>query len=92
VALYSTTLSPSAIYSHFLAMATPSAPPAAPAIAWSLAGTQLTLSWPAAGVTVYTLESTASLTAPAWTPVTGVANNQITFDASKGSRFYRLQH
>jgi hypothetical protein len=87
VALYTTTLSPSAIYSHFLAMASPPAPPA---ISWSRSGSQLTLSWPATA-TGFTLESTATLPATQWTPVSGVVGNQVTVKASSGTRFYRLQ-
>jgi hypothetical protein len=87
VALYSATLSSSAIYSHFLAMATPPQPPA---ISWSLSGTRLTLSWPARA-TGFTLESATSLPAVSWTPVSGVVNNQVTVDASKGACFYRLK-
>jgi hypothetical protein len=87
VALYSATLSPSAIYSHFLAMA---APPAPPAITWSRSGSQLTLSWPATA-TGFALESTPTLPAMQWTPVSGVVSNQVTVSGASGTRFYRLQ-
>jgi hypothetical protein len=87
VAFYSTTLSPSAVLSHFLAMA---APPLPPVIAYSLSGTNLTLSWPA-DATGYSLQYTPTLPASSWTSVSGVVNNQVTVDASRGNGFYRLK-
>jgi hypothetical protein len=86
VAFYSTTLSPSTVLSHFLAMA---APPQPPTITCSRSGTNLTLSWPA-DATGYSLEYTPILPASSWTPVSGVVSNQVTVDASRGSGFYRL--
>jgi hypothetical protein len=38
----------------------------------------------------YVLQSTPSLTAPDWKPVTGVANNAITINYSGAGAFYRL--
>jgi hypothetical protein len=60
-----------------------------PSLSYSIAGTQLTLSWPVE-VTGYTLESAPTLTAASWTPVPGVVNNQVTVDASVGVQFFRL--
>jgi Concanavalin A-like lectin/glucanases superfamily len=87
VALYSTTMAPSAVLSHFLAM---TAPPPPPSIAYSLSGTNLTLSWPA-DATGFSLQYTPTLPASAWTPVSGVVNNQVKVDASHGNGFYRLK-
>jgi len=84
VAFYSTALGPDTIWNHFLAMVGP------PSLNFSLAGTQLTLSWPA-DVTGYILESAPILTATSWTPVPGVVNNQVTVDASVGVQFFRLR-
>ena len=49
----------------------------------------LTLSWSASAT--YVLESSASLSGAAWTPVGGVANNSVTITASSASAFYRLK-
>lgn len=87
VAFYGSTLDDATIWNHFLAMV---GPDPAPALNFTLAGTQLTLSWPAAA-TGFTLESTESLPANSWTVVGGVVNNQVTVDASSGMRFYRLK-
>ena len=87
VALYSTTMAPSAVLSHFLAM---TAPPPPPSIAYSLSGANLTLSWPA-DATGFSLQYTPTLPASAWTPVSGVVNNQVKVDASHGNGFYRLK-
>ena len=87
VAFYSTTLSPSTVLSHFLAMA---APPQPPTITYSLSGTNLTLSWPA-DATGFGLEATPTLAASAWSAVSGVVSNQVTVHTSGGSAFYRLK-
>jgi hypothetical protein len=84
MAFYSTALGAEAIWNHFLAMTGP------PSLSYSLAGTQLTLSWPADTVG-YTLESAGNLAAGSWTPVDGVVNNQVTVDASVGIQFFRLK-
>jgi hypothetical protein len=83
VAFYGTALGADTIGNHFLAMVGP------PSLSYSIAGTQLTLSWPAE-VTGYTLESAPTLTTTSWTPVPGVVNNQVTVDASVGVQFFRL--
>jgi hypothetical protein len=49
----------------------------------------VTLSW--AGSEPYVLESKASLSEAAWSPVSGVANNSITITTSAASAFYRLK-
>jgi hypothetical protein len=84
VAFYNTALGADSIWNHFLAMVGP------PSLSYSLAGTQLTLSWPA-DVTGFTLEYVDSLPATSWTTVSGVVNNQVTVDASSGMRFFRLR-
>jgi hypothetical protein len=84
VAFYSDALGPGSIWNHYLAMVGP------PSLSYSLAGTQLTLSWPA-DATGFVLESAASLPGASWLPVGGVVNNQVTVDASVGVRFFRLR-
>ena len=84
VAFYNTALGADTIWNHFLAMVGP------PTLSCSLAGTQITLSWPA-DVIGYTLEYAESLSATSWTPVSGVVNNQVTVDASVGMRYFRLK-
>jgi hypothetical protein len=86
VAFYSTALGADTIWNHFLAMV---GPESAPTLSYSLAGTQLTLSWPT-DVVGYTLEYAQSLPASSWAPVSGVVNNRVTVDASAGNRFFRL--
>ena len=86
VAFYSTALGADTIWNHFLAMVGSSPP----TLSYSRAGTQLTLFWPA-DVVGFTLEYAENLPATAWTPVSGVANNQVTVDASNGKRFFRLR-
>jgi hypothetical protein len=49
----------------------------------------VTLSW--SGSEPYVLESKASLSEAAWSPVSGVANNSITITTSAASAFYRLK-
>lgn len=83
VAFYGAALSAEAIWDHYLAMVGP------PSLRYSLAGTQLTLSWPT-DATGFILESAPSLPAASWTPVSGVVNNQVTVTAS-GARFFRLR-
>ncbi len=87
VAFYSDALPASAVRAHYQALMGGSAEP--PTLAFSLAGTELTLSWPA-DATGFTLESTDALPATAWAAVPGVANNRITVNVSNGMRFFRL--
>ena len=87
VAFYDTALSAAAINNHYLGMVG-LAP--APRISFSLAGNQLTLTWPS-DVTGYSLESTLSLSSPSWTPVGGVVNNSVTVTTSPGNKFFRLR-
>jgi len=61
-----------------------------PSLSYSLAGNQLTLSWPA-DVTGFTLEYAESLPSTSWTPQSGVVNNQVTVDVGSGRRFFRLR-
>jgi Concanavalin A-like lectin/glucanases superfamily len=84
VAFYGAAFGPDVIWRHYLAMVGP------PSLSYSLSGTQLTLSWPA-DVTGFTLESSPSLPAAPWTPVSGVVSNQVAVDASVGMRFFRLR-
>ena len=60
-----------------------------PTLSISSAAGSVTISWPSA-VTGFTLESTDSLTAPSWSPVSGVANNSVTITVGAGNKFYRL--
>ncbi|MDB6037952.1 MAG: hypothetical protein JWM99_1793, partial [Verrucomicrobiales bacterium] len=53
-------------------------------------GSNLTISWPAASAG-YILETTPSLGSPVWTPVSGVANNSVTFPGAGTAQFYRLR-
>ena len=87
VAFYSDALDAGDIWRHFLAMVTPTT---APSLSYSRSGSQLTISWPVE-VTGFTLESADALNAATWTEVGGVVNNQVTVDASIGTRFYRLR-
>jgi hypothetical protein len=86
VAFYSAALGADAIWNHFLAMV---GPESAPTLSYSLAGKQLTLSWPTE-VVGYALEYAEILPATSWLPVSGVVNNRVTVDASSGKRFFRL--
>jgi hypothetical protein len=83
VAFYSAALGADTVWNHFLAMVGP------PSLSYSLNGKQLTLSWPA-DVTGFVLQSATNLTGGSWIPVDGVVNNQVTVDASSGTRFFRL--
>jgi hypothetical protein len=83
-AFYNTVLGVGTIWNHLLVMVGP------PTLSYSLAGTQLTLSW-STDVTGFTLEYAESLPATSWTPVSGVVNNQVAVDASSGKRFFRLR-
>jgi hypothetical protein len=87
IAFYSDALSAGQISDHYRAMIAPT--PTVPSLSFSLAGTQLTLSWPA-DVSGYTLESSSDIAADQWLPVEGVVNNQVTVDASVGTQFFRL--
>ncbi len=85
VAFYSSALSADAINNHYLAMVLPT-----PTISYSRSVSGITISWPLVYGTTYTLQSTASLSAPSWTPVGGVVSNSVTVTASPGSQFFRL--
>jgi len=61
-----------------------------PTLAYSLAGTKLTLSWDAA-ITGFNLESGDSLSAPTWSPVQGVVNNSVAITIEAGNKFFRLK-
>ncbi len=65
-------------------------PPEAPRLAYGVSGASLTLSWPAAS-TGFTLQTTASLSTPNWTAVTGVVNNSVTLPTTAAAQFYRLK-
>ncbi|HVM49395.1 MAG TPA: HYR domain-containing protein [Candidatus Acidoferrum sp.] len=66
-----------------------------PDLAAALVGTNLVLSWPAAGA-CYSLQSTPSLASNSWTnyagPRTTNAGSLSITDSVAGSRFYRLMH
>ncbi|HVU09030.1 MAG TPA: LamG-like jellyroll fold domain-containing protein [Verrucomicrobiae bacterium] len=87
VAFYGSALSADDINNHFLAMV---GPELSPTISYSVSGNQITLSWPN-DVSGFTLESTASLTSPVWTLVSGVVNNSVTLTISPGNQFFRLR-
>jgi hypothetical protein len=70
-----------------LSVAAPATPPS---LTVTRSGASITLSWPSTE-TGYTLESSATVPASAWTPVAGVANNSVTIPASTGTSFYRLR-
>jgi hypothetical protein len=57
-------------------------------LAVARSGSSTTVSWDAA-LTGYKLQSTASLTTPTWTDVTGVAGSGYTV-TSTGTLFFRL--
>jgi len=84
VAFYSTALGADSIWNHYLAMV------GSPSLSISVAGNQLTISWPT-NVAGFTLEYAESLPASAWYPVGGVTNNQVTVEAAAGRRFFRLR-
>ena len=84
VAFYSAALDEQTILRHFLAMVGP------PSLSFSLVGTQLTLSWPEDD-SGYTLEYAENLPGTSWVEVGGVVNNQVTVDASMGTRYFRLR-
>jgi hypothetical protein len=63
----------------------------APSMSISGNSSSVTISWPA-GVTGYTLKSSASLASGAiWTAVPGVVNNSVTIANPSGTQFYRLE-
>ena len=62
-----------------------------PELVATVSGGNLTISWPA-GLTGYILQESASLTAPAWSPVGGVVNNSVSVPIQTGNRFYRLMN
>ena len=72
-------------------VALPSTTVVAPPLTVSRSGSNLTISWPVSA-TGFTLQSTSSLSAPAWQPVSGVdyTNNQVTLPIGTGSEFFRL--
>lgn len=61
-----------------------------PTIVLARSANQLTISW-ASDVTGFTLESSPTLANPAWTAVTGVANNSATITIGTGNQFFRLK-
>lgn len=68
---------------------------AGPALQISLAGSQVTLKWPA-NATTFTLQSTTTLSGGTWNPVSGtptVVNglNTLTLSASQAQTYYRLK-
>lgn len=88
VAFYAEPLGADAIQRHYQAlMGGPSEPPV---LAYTLDGTQLTLSWSDAAAG-FTLESAPALPAAQWVAVPGVADNRVTVNASAGTQFYRLR-
>lgn len=69
--------------------------PANISIAAALANGQITISWPEAGSTGYTLESNTALSATGWQPVNGTptSNNgvlSLSVPTADGARFFRL--
>jgi hypothetical protein len=60
-----------------------------PALTVSLSGSTIQISWPA-DATGYTLQTSDTLPATAWTPVPGVVNNSVTITPSAARAFYRL--
>ena len=87
VAFYSATLSAETIAQHFLAMVGPAS---APKLSYQFSGNQLTLWWPADALG-FSLESCGNLPAGAWSPVSGVVNNQVTVPMTTERQFYRLR-
>jgi len=87
VAFYRATLTPEAIFNHFLAM---TAPLAGPKLSISSSPGHVTISWPAEA-TGFTLEYATSLPASSWLTVGGVVNNSVTLDSTNGTRFFRLR-
>jgi hypothetical protein len=65
-------------------------PPAA-ALTISLAGGNVTVSWPASS-TGLTLKSSSTLNNPIWQAVPGVVNNSVTVPAGTNSQFFGLFH
>ena len=61
-----------------------------PTLKVSRNGANLTISWEAAA-TGFTLESKASLSDAAWTPVAGAANSSATITLTGSAQFYRLR-
>ena len=66
------------------------AAPVEPKLATSVKGSDLTISWDAAA-TGFVLESTATLTNPTWTAVSGVVNASVTVKTSASASYYRLK-
>src|SRR5207244_2912488 len=62
----------------------------APPLSVSRSAGSVTISWPAA-VTGFTLESSGSLPATNWTPVSVGAGNSVTVNFGAGNKFYRLR-
>ena len=60
-----------------------------PILTITVAGTNVTISWPAT-VTGWTLKSSATLASGSWQDVPGVVNNSVTQPVN-GTRFYRLE-
>jgi len=85
VAFYSTTLSASDIYTHYLAaLAVPS-----PVVNVSHSGTSAVISWPAAAGD-WVLDSTPSLSPVSWTPVQ-TNGSPATVPLNGSYNFFRLR-
>jgi hypothetical protein len=64
--------------------------PTLPTLAFNRTGTMVTMSWNAAN-TGFSLESTASLSTPTWSPVPNVVNNSVTITIGAGNNYFRLK-
>ena len=62
----------------------------APALSVSLNGNQLEIAWPA-DASDFVLESSPTLTNPAWTSVSGVSGNSVVVPVGTGNLFFRLR-
>ena len=92
-AIWHDELSSKAILAQFAA-ASSTAPEPAPSLRIRLESPNVIISWPATTSPAYVLQSTASLTSPAWTtngtPVM-VGSEFVVTNAVSGAQFYRLQ-
>lgn len=68
----------------------PAAPVELPKLAVSRAGNSVVIDWPA-GLPGYVLESADAVSGSPWSPVAGVANNNVTVTIGGANRFYRLR-
>ena len=60
-----------------------------PVLSIATSAGKVSVSWPT-GTTGFTLQSTLQLANPSWTPVEGVANNQVVITPSGAGQFFRL--